>query len=164
MPWAEWQQHYVCAHGTYMQTHVCTHPAVCELAVHSHRILTVPASPPSPAWAHHHTSTSSSPGKANCTPTSLVAMKIQYMPQNKRLHTLLARLWSQHGTPPSLPCPCTALGLHPSLLVRFSFLLLYGSSFSCVQTAPVSSVPSRGNFKSRQASHDLVTPMIMGVF
>lgn len=133
-----------------MQTHVCAHPAVCELAVHSHRILTLPASPHSPDWAYHHTSTSSSPGKANLTPTSLVSMQIQYTPQTS-LNTLLARLWSQHGTPPLLHCPCTALGLHPSLLMPFPFPLLYGSSLSCVQTIPVRSVPSRGKPKSWQA-------------
>lgn len=130
MPWAGWQQHYVCAHGTYMQTHVCTHPAVCELTVHSHHILTHPASPPSPAWAHHHTSTSSSPGKANCTPTSLVSVQIQHTPQNKSLNTLLARMWSHHCTPPlaSLPMhssqlaplPPRAIFLPVSVWIKFS--------------------------------------------
>lgn len=36
MLWAEWQQHYVCAHGTCMQIHACTHPAVSLLCMAKH--------------------------------------------------------------------------------------------------------------------------------
>lgn len=47
MLWAEWQQHYVCSHGTYMQIHACTHPACCAWP------SIYPASPHSPYLAHH---------------------------------------------------------------------------------------------------------------
>lgn len=119
MPWAEWQQHYVCAHGTYMQTHACAHPAVLQPAVHGQALTLTSFTSQrwlgSPPYLHH-----GSPGKANLfTPTSVFSMQIQQTPKQEPKYR-----------PPPLWLSVACLQTHCSCLLG------HGLSTTCLTCLP----------------------------
>lgn len=152
----------------------CMHSSCClQSCCAWPSILTLTSPPHSPDWAHHCTSTTAALAKLIFSPKPHSPPCRYNRPPNKSpntRHHLSGSLWltskptapaclavisAQHASLASLPMHSS--GLAP-LLMLFQFPLLFGSSFSCVQTATLRPALSGGSPESWQARHGLVTP------